>query len=225
MKKYFPLWRQFSVGWFNVFQERKIMSLLYVGIFSLYTIVLVLIIYVFFFADPYKKGMSGDFARFLTRTIPRKIREISMACFGSTIMESFGRVFDYVLHQRNPLLIIAYLIVINSAFLGWLLYGEPQLPTKLASNIHSYIGFIGVVACQISFYLACTMSPGVITSQNVEKFNHVPFDGILYVSEKVCTTCRIPKVRSLKLFFTLRHLPERFLFNFSFRAGGPIKAL
>jgi palmitoyltransferase len=153
---------------------------------------------VFFFADPYKNGMSGDFARLLTRTIPKKIREISMACFGSAIMESFGRVFDYVLHQRNPLLIIAYLIVINSAFLGWLLYGEPQLPTKLASNIHSYIGFIGVVACQISFYLACTMSPGVITSQNVEKFNHVPFDGILYVSEKVCTTCRIPKVARSK---------------------------
>lgn len=169
-------------------------SEIYIALFAFYTIILIVFIYAFFFADTSGKGASGQLARFVTRTVPKWLKSTIRSCCGSDIVDSFGRVSDYVMYQRNPILIVAYLVVINGAFTGWLIYGEPQLPTKLASKVHSYGGYIGVIAAQLSFYLACTISPGVITPKNVEHFNHVPYDGLLYISDKFCTTCRIPKV-------------------------------
>lgn len=174
------------------------MSNFFIIIFGLYTVILVTIVYVYFFADTNQKGFSGKLARFITNTFPHWVKGIFASCCGNVVVDSCGRVADYVLHQRNPLLIIAYLIVINSAFLGWKLYGEPQLPTRLAGEIHKYGGMIGVVLSEISFFLACTVSPGVVTKESVNRFNHVPFDGLLYVTGKFCKTCRVPKVARSK---------------------------
>lgn len=180
------------------YREKRPMSTLFIAVFSVYTLILVVIIYVYFFADPSSKGASGEFARLITRKIPKAIADTVEACFGSAIIRLFRRLADYVLRQRNPLLIIAYLLVINGAYLGWILSGEPLLPTKLAGKIHAYIGYVGLALSELSFFFACTVSPGKITAETAPFFNHVPFDGLLYVPGKVCTTCRVPKIARSK---------------------------
>lgn len=90
--------------------------------------------------------------------------------------------------------------MINAGFMGWVVYGAPQLPTSLVSTVHIYIGYIGVALCQISFYWACTVSPGVLTKDTVNAFNHQPFDGLLYATRTVCKTCKVPKVHWICIF-------------------------
>lgn len=169
-------------------------------IFVAYAILLGILTYVLFCANPNSKGWSGNFARFFIVVVPRYTRLFIRNVFGSSALAAFQGCLDYIMHQRNPLLIIAYLVVINGAFFGWLVDGAPKLPMLYVSDIHYYGGFIGVVVAQTSFFFACTVSPGRITKATVNRFNHQPYDGVLYASGTFCKTCQVPKVGNLPKF-------------------------
>ena len=42
--------------------------------------------------------------------------------------------FNWVVYQRNPLLQILYHIILFGAFMAWLVFGEPLLPTYLVKT-------------------------------------------------------------------------------------------
>jgi hypothetical protein len=170
---------------------------LYFALVAIYLVVLVGVTYALFFADPTASGISGVCGRFFIQTIPRYTRSLIKACFGPRVLNSFLSCINYIAKERNPLLIIAYLVIINGAFAGWLYSGVPLLPRLLASTVHIYGGYIGVIASQISFYLAVMQSPGRINENTVQRFNHQPFDGLLYTTGQFCKTCKVPKVNIL----------------------------
>ena len=66
----------------------------------------------------------------------------------------------YVVNTKNPILQILYLVLLNGAFIVWLIFGQTQLPTSRIGVIHAYIGTAGVIICHICFYIACAVSPG-----------------------------------------------------------------
>lgn len=160
-----------------------------------YVLFFVILLYAFFFADVYSKGVHGYISRMLLEGIPTQVQKVLRVLFGDKFTNMIGGVYDYVVNQRNPLLIITYFLIINSAFVAWIVYGIPYLPNKLVPYHHVYISIMWAILCQITFVLASHTPPGVITKENIENFSHEQFDGLLYASEMYCKTCLIPKVR------------------------------
>lgn len=153
-------------------------------------------IYGFAFADVESKGINGEFSRLLLQKIPQFLKGFLQAIFGKACVGCIQKGVHYVVYERNPLLLLTYLAIINGAFIAWLMYGVPQLPTLYASTIHIYGGYFGVIVSQFTFYLACTVGPGTITKDNVKCYAHQPYDGLLFTSGLYCTTCKVEKVRA-----------------------------
>lgn len=161
-------------------------GLLYVGLFGVF-------VFAFAFADVEAPGPIGSFSRVLMIKVPRAMKSGISAICGKSCLSCAERTFNYVVRERNPILQITYLLIINSAFLGWLVYGAPQLPTFFASRIHVYGGYVGVALAQYSFYLACSEGPGRVTKENLRCYAHQPYDGLLFTSGLYCTTCKVEK--------------------------------
>jgi hypothetical protein len=101
--------------------------------------------------------------RFVYRTIPRYLNRLFQQILPSRLYNGLCSSYDYLVNQRNPFLQIFYLLMINGAFIVWLIYGDPLLPCKLFPHrYHSYIGVAWVFLSQYTFYLASTKSPGIV---------------------------------------------------------------
>jgi hypothetical protein len=114
---------------------------------------------------------------------------------GQWAFSKVENIYDFAVNQRNPLLQLAYLGVINGAFMTWILCGIPLLPTYFIGKQHIYISYLWVAVAQYTFFLASTKEPGRINASTVASFSHQPFDGLLYIDGLHCRTCLIPKVR------------------------------
>lgn len=165
--------------------------LLYVAVFGL-------VVFLFCFADTDAQGWQGKIARFFAFQIPAIIKRIVLLSCGSGVWNSLFGVYDYVVNKRNPIMQGFYLFIINSAFCSWIIWGAPQLPMKYIGEHHTYIAYSWVALCQLTFYWACTTSPGQITCENAQQFNHQPYDGLLYASGSFCKTCKVPKIARSK---------------------------
>jgi hypothetical protein len=175
-------------------------QLVFIGL--LYVLVFGLMAFLFFCADDEAPGFKGQLARFMTISIPWHSKRLVILLCGKGIWRVCFDTYDYVANQRNPIMQAVYLFVINGAFISWLLFVVPQLPMLYISTVHIYGAYIGVILAQITFYLACSVSPGVITTNNAACFGHQPYDGLMYASGMFCKTCRVPKVLHALIFAT-----------------------
>jgi hypothetical protein len=173
-------------------KEMNSMSLL----LTFYGVMIVLVVYLWFSADVEDSGLNGTLSRFFLISLPQKVTAASSVILGKQTTLFFQRVYHYVVYERNPILVICYLLIINGAFICWLLYGVPFLPMNSSfTPFHYYFAFFGVFFAQLTFYLACTKPPGRLTTENVQCFNEcVSYDGLMYVSRYYCTTCLLPKI-------------------------------
>lgn len=176
------------------------MEILLFGIIAFYVLIFGVAIFWFTLADVDDEGFVGILSRLLMITIPNAVRSSVKAIFGEKVYNWCHGTVRYAVYERNPILQCLYLAIINAAFLGWLVYGAPLLPTKFAGTIHIYGGYIGVAICQYTFYKACSTGPGTITADNVNCFAHQPYDGLLFTSGLYCTTCKVEKVKYFHLF-------------------------
>lgn len=178
-----------------MFTEGKIVttcfSTFYFGILGVFS-------YVMFVSDTQSNGWNGAVSRFLLQKVPSVIKRHFRHLFGEKINLAWENCYDYVVNRRNPLLQLAYLIILNSAYIAWLCFGQPLLPTYLCGEIHKVGGFVGIIVCHISFIFACRVGPGVITEANVSSFSHHPYDEIIFSKGAICSTCNIVKVTILK---------------------------
>lgn len=159
-----------------------------------YASLFLLFLYALTIADTSSKGLNGDISRLLFENIPLFVTDCLKKMLGEWGFGIVASVYDYVVNQRNPLLQLLYLAIINGAVLLWLVYGASQLPVYLLGKEAMYIAIAWVVLAQITFYKACSEGPGIITQENVECYNHQPFDGIMFPNNKLlCKTCKIPK--------------------------------
>lgn len=160
----------------------------------IYMILMILPLYLFIYADTQGNGTNGIISRFLLNTIPSICsRNLEHFC-GSRINNAFHSTYDYIANQRNPIMQILYVILINGAFITWMVSGMNKLPTFLVSESQGYISVAFVMFAQFTYALACTVGPGCITNDNVKCFAHQPFDGLMYVPGSYCSSCQVAKV-------------------------------
>jgi palmitoyltransferase len=175
--------------------------------FTVYFIALFCGIYVFQFADlrpPDKKAsMLTNFNRYvsslLLTSLPHAFRRSLKFVIRETAFNYLAAALDYALNQRNPLLQILYLLIINGAYIAWLCLGQPQLPTYFVPAYHKWLIFAGIAGCQFAFVLACSASPGVVTRASQQAYDErYPYDGTVYVEGLQCDTCKTKKVARSK---------------------------
>lgn len=152
--------------------------------------------YALFIADTDADSSSfhGKLSILLLETIPTSISYAIKKIFGSSVHSSLLIFYNYIVKEKNPLLQILYLTIINIAFIFFLLFGDQRVPCLLVpSKIYCYVGYFGVFFCQYCFYLACTTDPATITSDNVECYMTHPYDGLIFAPGVICSTCKINK--------------------------------
>jgi palmitoyltransferase len=64
---------------------------------------------------------------------------------------------------------------------------------------HKYLGYAVFAACGISWRWASTVSPGIITPKSLKRYDHYPYDGVLFLPGIKCPVTRtIPKLARSK---------------------------
>jgi hypothetical protein len=148
-----------------------------------------------FFADVNDPGVVGKISRYIMNDFLSMLSNVLKFICGPKIHENLIRAKNYVVNERNPLLQWLYLGLLNGIFMTWLIYGHPNIPPSLSGvflNYH-YTPFIGVVACHVSFFYACSVPPGDMNDHSISCYMHEPYDGVLYIKGKVCRTCKLAK--------------------------------
>jgi len=135
----------------------------------------------------------GSARRVVQTQLPAMLLRGLKCCLGDKATACLGRQYDYVVYQRNPIMQVLYVSLINGAYVVWLVYGYGLLPTYLATSTHHFLATVLLIIAQVSFYLACTVRPGSISDSNMSCFDHQPYDGLLYVRGTMCRSCRIVK--------------------------------
>ena len=169
------------------------MSVLSWLVILVYGIVLPAVIFVVFCADIEGEGVFGWCSRLLILKLPYWFQRSLRYICGRHLYRWCSRCFNYTLNQRNPILQILYLVLLNGAFIYWLVFGYPRIPTYLVKEHHGYMAFFLLLCCHISFITACKESPGVITKMNIDCFMHQEYDGVLFQENKICPTCHLIK--------------------------------
>ena len=159
----------------------------------IYGLLLPSFLFVYCLADVRNKGWLGTISRFVIIRFPRYLKRFVASLCGRSVYQCLADTLNYSLHERNPILQITYLLLINGAFLIWLVKGYPRIPTFLVSHFHANLVFFLLFICHLSFIKACSRSPGVITPQNVNCFMHTPYDGVLFKEGNLCRTCHVIK--------------------------------
>ena len=120
-------------------------------------------------------------------------RIVWKAILPAPVFKYFAKWIYWISEEPNPVLQAGYLMMLNGAYLGWLIHGVPHLGVRYHHHIWSIS--VGVIICHSLFYLACTVPPGKITKQNVQRYleAYPHYDGTLYVEAVLCSTCQIMK--------------------------------
>lgn len=177
------------------------MSTLLRLLFTFYFIVFVLIIFVVFIADNDRDDTLGEISRLITAEIPSKFVRLLQSICGKKVTTKFNNFKNYLLNEKNSVFQISYLVIINAAYLTWMIYGYPYLPASKCPQYHNPLSLIGVILSQLSFFKVCSASAGDITTANLDTYLNIPYDGLLYLSGQTCKTCKVIKVRHSFIFF------------------------
>lgn len=154
-----------------------------------------LTMWLFFYGDTENQGVKGTVSRLFLEKFPSMLRWLITKTCGQGCASRVWGCFDWVINQRNPLLQIVYHIILFGAFIGWLWFGEPLLPTYLVKTPpHSkYEAHIGIGICLFTWVLANSIGPGKITKSNLSCYSHHHFDQLIFTDDVICGTCDIPK--------------------------------
>ncbi len=113
-------------------------------------------------------------------------------------MNILYKSFNYFCYKNHPLVQIMYLALVIGGFCLFILKGfKEHLPNRFLSDNHFYFATFGTGFCLWSYYKVCSVSPGVITKDNIKYYQkkyHL-FDGYIYVENNVCKTCNLPKYK------------------------------
>eukprot|EP01017_Pseudomicrothorax_dubius_P035435 TRINITY_DN4959_c0_g1_i1.p1 TRINITY_DN4959_c0_g1~~TRINITY_DN4959_c0_g1_i1.p1 ORF type:complete len:247 (-),score=39.29 TRINITY_DN4959_c0_g1_i1:468-1208(-) len=163
--------------------------------------------YLILCVDPNKKGLLPWLHRLLYEKIPAVVKKYGTLLFGRRLMNGVEGAINWVCFRNNPLVQIFYLIVTVGGYIMYLYFGfSVHFPNNHLSNAHIYIA-LGIFAiCIYSFYKTCAIQPGIITKKNEKEYlkrYRDEFDGILYLKDNECPTCKIIKyIQVLSLLIT-----------------------
>ena len=152
------------------------------------------ILYFCVIADP----ATSDIAYHVTIVLPNKIW-LKLSHF---LGEKRIRIVEAILERA---LVAVYLAVVLGCWtvVFWFIY--PWISeSPHVSNVHQYIGILVFFACFGSWRLTNTTSPGIITARSFPRYNHYPYDHLLFLPDRRCETTNLIRIARSK-FDRLRY--------------------
>jgi palmitoyltransferase len=158
----------------------------FTAVVGIYAIFLVLFIYVFFFADPHESKL----AFFITETLPQKTWGLLHRLLPQNVLYGIQFVVD-------RFLMMFYLALFYGGWsIVWFFVFPMVEKQDYVGSYHKAIGVFFFAACMISWRYASSTSPGIITASNIHRYNHFPYDNVLFVPQTCKTTSIIRPARS-----------------------------
>lgn len=136
----------------------------------------------------FPKGMFGD-VLFALDKCARKV-------VGNWIVDLIGQFLYWLGFKPNPVIQILYIVIAGG---GYFVYVRAAfftyVPGPYISGWHRYVGSVLMFACYYSFYMACTVDPGIIADKKQAKIaqKRYEYDDVMYLRKNTCPTCQIEK--------------------------------
>jgi palmitoyltransferase ZDHHC4 len=158
------------------------------AIFGTYLTLLVVLLYYCVVADP----KTSRTAHYLTMTVPTMFWQWLQTHLG----QEYYQAVEYVLDRA---LMHFYCMIVYGGWLVVFVYIYPWVGRQdYLPHYHRSIGVIWCVACFVSWRLAHTVPPGIITSETLLWYDHYPYDDLLFPAGQICHTRHIPKLARSK---------------------------
>jgi palmitoyltransferase len=179
---------------------------------SFYVAVMGTAFYVCVVADP----NTSKWAKYFTVDLPRAAQGLMSRAIGA-------RGLDVVDSLLDRLLAIVYCAVMSAAWTAvfFSVYpwvdrlqqhaqaeqmegndgggGASSLHDAAVPAYHKYVGYAVFAACGLTWRWASTASPGIVTPETLARYDHYPYDGVLFLPGVACpVTRRVPKLARSK---------------------------
>ena len=107
---------------------------------------------------------------------------------GDKKMESLQKVLDLAL-------VFVYFFVVLGCWTIVFWYIYPWIEeSSFVPNYHKYIGYVVFVACFGSWRLTNKSSPGIITGISFKRYDHYPYDHLMFLKNKRCETTNLIRI-------------------------------
>jgi palmitoyltransferase len=149
-----------------------------------YVMVCFAMMYFFLLADPSESSIAYQ----LQISLPGKVWNRMTQMFGKDRMSSVQSVMDRAL-------VLVYFVVVGGSWsvVFWYLYPWLYQSTGV-SNVHGVVGVLVFLACFVSWGVANSSHPGKITAASFRRYDHYPYDNLLFVPDKRCETTKLIRV-------------------------------
>lgn len=143
-----------------------------------------LVLHYCFFADP----EESEIAYFLQIVIPTKMLTKSQRVCGEKVLNVFEKT-------RDLFFVFVYLAVVLGSWTVVFFYVYPFIDEiDSVSNIHKSIGYIVFVSCFGSWRMANKTTPGFITPKTFKRYDHYPYDALLFPPGRRCQSTNIIRI-------------------------------
>ena len=161
------------------------LSATFYALLAVYVFLVIPVGYFIFVADPSESPTT----RFLTGDLPNNCQKVLERCLNGRIYSTLHFLFaDSVFYTLYWFIYGTLWTVIFSHVYPW------QDRLDCVSSYHRYIGYAVCLSLALTWHLASSTSPGLITASDFRRFDHSPYDGLLFVKGRICKTRDIPRL-------------------------------
>jgi palmitoyltransferase len=151
-----------------------------------YVIFCGMVMYFCVIADPSTSQMAHVFQV----RLPNKMWSMMGSILSDKQMDSLQSILDL------GLVLVYFFVVLGCwTIVFWYIY--PWIDRSVGvGNYHKNVGYVLFLACFGSWRLANKSLPGIITPKSFQRFDHYPYDNLMFVPNKRCETTkqiRIPR--------------------------------
>jgi len=164
-----------------------------IWIFLVYLVVSGSVMFVLLCVNPQGSGPLSTLSRFFYSKVPLLCRKFSDKVLGEGSSSSFSYYALYIFNQPNPVFQALYLALSIGGYIVYFLEGFQYIPNPMIPEFHKYLGSLLYLVALITFFLASTKSPGVVTRHNSSKYQSLfKYDNLIFKPVE-CRTCKLLK--------------------------------
>lgn len=155
-----------------------------IAILVLYAIFCGLVMYFCAIADP----NLSPIASFVQVEVPDKLWNAMGKIVGRKQMNILQSVLDLFL-------VFVYLFVVIGSWTVVFWYIYPWIDeSTYVGNYHKYVGYVLFLACFSSWRVANTSKPGIITPRSLPRYDHYPYDNLMFLPNRRCDTTNLIRI-------------------------------